>query len=134
MAIQAQINTDNIVIGILDTTEPLTGENYIPVDSFDTSLVGKIWNGKSFEENPNKPKITTISQLDFWKRFTTEERIATKSSTDPIVKDFVDMVSLSQAVSLTDPDVINGVTQLELLEILSDGRADEILLIQDVAP
>ena len=132
MVIQAQINTDNIVIGILETTEPLSGENYIPVDTFDTSLVGKIWNGKSFEENPNKPKITTISQLDFWKRFTTEERIATKSSTDPIVKDFVDMVSLSQAVSLTDPDVINGVTQLELLEILSDGRADEILLVQEV--
>lgn len=87
------------------------------------------------EELPKPPrKITAVSQLNFWKRFTTEERIATKSSTDPIVKDFVDMVSLSQVVSLADPDIINGVTQLELLEILADGRADEILLVQEIAP
>lgn len=81
-------------------------------------------------EKPTDPPpriINIISKLEFWKRFTNEERIATRTSTDPIIQDFVYMNSLEDYVKLDDPATINTFNQLKTLQILSEERADKIL-------
>lgn len=54
----AQINPDNkLVIGIHDMSQ-YDDPNYIQVDSFDASLLGKVYDeeNKTFIENPNQPQ------------------------------------------------------------------------------
>jgi len=71
--------------------------------------------------------VKPLSQLQFLRRFTSEERIAIKASTDPIILDFLSLVGLAQDIRLDDPDTINGIRYLEHLNLLTKQRADEIL-------
>ena len=50
--IYAHLNSDNICEAITEYQTPLDSppSNYQQIDSFDTSVIGKKWNGSSFEE------------------------------------------------------------------------------------
>lgn len=79
-------------------------------------------------QNPQEfPLIMQLSQLEFLKRFTSEERVVIRSSKDPIVEDFMHIITLSQNIQLDDSEVIKNVNYLEQQGILTAGRAAEIL-------
>jgi DNA-binding MarR family transcriptional regulator len=56
-----------------------------------------------------------VSRLDFLRRFTRAERIALRAAetTDPVVADFLLMLTLAEDVDLTSPDVTDGLAYLE---------------------
>lgn len=70
-----------------------------------------------------------ITKLAFKNRMTQAERIAIReaSQTNPVVYDFLDLVSDAQFIDLTHNDTIAGVNYLESEGLLAAGRADEIL-------
>ena len=80
-------------------------------------------------EIPQPPKIPILelTQLEFLRRFTSQERIAAKTSADPVIEDFMYLLTLAQNIRLDDPDTIAGVNYLEQQGILAEGRATEIL-------
>lgn len=76
---------------------------------------------------PGPTPILQLTQLEFLRRFTSQERISAKTSNDPIIEDFMYLLTLAQDIRLDDPDTIAGVHYLEQQGILSVGRAEEIL-------
>lgn len=72
--------------------------------------------------------FSVLSQLDFLKRFTAEERIAIRSSTDPVIVDFMHLLSLESEVNLKDEFIIKNVSYLETNSLLDSGRAEAILV------
>ena len=115
-----------------DFISTLTGYDYII-----QSEIGGIGYSYINEEltPPEVPEIITptpepvliISKLEFLRRFTAEERIAIRASTNPIIVDFMELLNLAENVRLDDADTIAGVNYLESLTLLAVGRAAIIL-------
>lgn len=70
---------------------------------------------------------STITKLQFQRRFTMQERIAIRASTDPIVVDYRELGTLAESIELTDADVVAGLGYLESEGLIGTGRAAEIL-------
>ena len=73
------------------------------------------------------PSSTSLSKLEFMSRFTTEERIMIRSSTDPVVLDIMKLLELAEFVNVSDTTTQQGVGYLVHSGILSSERAAEIL-------
>ncbi len=65
----------------------------------------------------------SLTQLEFLRRFSAEERIAIRSSDNPIIVDFLHLLNLAQEIKTDDPDTIAGVNYLETLNLIAEGRA-----------
>lgn len=78
-------------------------------------------------QQPEPIREMQLTKLKFLRRFTAEERIAIRASTSPVIVDFMSLLDLAQDVRLDDPDTIQGVRYLESLDLISAGRAEEIL-------
>lgn len=55
MKYYATINNDNICDGISQLSGEVIADNLIEIDSYDTTLFGKVWTGSEWIENPNPP-------------------------------------------------------------------------------
>lgn len=87
---------------------------------------GDAYVSGEFSPSSSVPAVQQ-TQLAFLRRFTSEERIAIRASTDPLVQDFLSLLALAQDVRLDDPDTIAGVGYLEGLGLLAPGRGSAIL-------
>lgn len=116
----------NVVVGDL-TDFPggrlvAAGERVSPGDSY--------VNGQFVPAPPVEPVVAPpapLTQLAFLRRFTAEERIACRASSDPVVQDFLHLLGLAQDVRLDDADTVAGVQYLESLGLLDAGRAAAVL-------
>lgn len=79
------------------------------------------------DPNSYKQPIFSLSQLSFLRKFTAEERIAIRTSIDPIIIDFLHLLNIAQDINLSDPDTVAGVNYLESIGLLDTGRATTIL-------
>ena len=116
---------NDTVIEVLDTLEgrihPALHGDYVQVP--DAVAPGFVKTGRKFEAPapvaaaaPAPPEpVTVVSRLDFQRRFTRTERIALRAAetTDPVVADFLLMLTLAEDVDLTSPDVTEGLAYLE---------------------
>lgn len=125
----AMIDDNLIATAVVATTELVSPANSMALSDYDTSIIGKQWNGTSWEDLIilSGNSTVTLTKLEFYRLFTQAERVAIYSSTDPLVLDFVRMMSMAQEVSMDDPDVVAGVNYLETLGLLAEGRAAEVL-------
>lgn len=130
----AQRTPENICIAVSQLSMPVENPALIPIDSYDESLIGKVWNGVSFEEPPEVPPEpvelgSKITKLAMRNRFTFAEKVAIESAADSdtevrvIMKDF-DSASF---IDLSRPDTIAALNLYESKGLLSSGRAVEIL-------
>ena len=104
--------------------EPVVGEKFKKVDDNGGELI-------SFYSLPPEPVINTkLTRIKFKQRMTAAERIAVRAAADvnPIIFDFLDLVSDATYIDLSLPETIAGVSYLESESHLTVGRADEILL------
>lgn len=72
----------------------------------------------------NRPPL---SRAELTLRFTRDERIAMKASTDPIVQDFLDLLGAVETFDLNDAELGSTINHLEAAGIIATGRAAEIL-------
>lgn len=70
---------------------------------------------------------TVMSKLSFIQKFTQAERITIRASTDPVIIDFMELLSMAQEIDLEYPDTIAGLNYMETIGLLGAGRAAEIL-------
>lgn len=52
----AQINDDNICDGVSQLSGIVDKPNMIELESYDMSVMGKMWTGSEWVENPNPPE------------------------------------------------------------------------------
>lgn len=121
----AILNEDQIATAVAATTELAAPQGSMALEDYDPSLVGMRWTGTGWEPASNSP--APLTQLAFLRRFTAEERIACRASSDPVVQDFLHLLGLAQEIRLDDADTIAGVGYLESLGLLAEGRAAVVL-------
>lgn len=68
-----------------------------------------------------------ITKLSFLNRFTMSERIAIRSSTDPIVEDIMKLFDAAEYISIDHINTIQGIGYLNSVGILTTERVVEIL-------
>lgn len=78
---------------------------------------------------PVVPAQIEWTKVEFLRRFTAAERIAVRevAKTNPLIDDFMQLMSEAPSIRNDDPDVIAGLGYLEMLTVLAAGRAAEIL-------
>lgn len=102
----------------------------------ETSEVGVDWtynNGVFSAPNTVTPTYKSWPAFDFYRKFTSAERIAIRerAKTDPIAEDIYGTLNAAIAsgsnVRSDDPDTVAGLAYLESKGDLAPGRAAEIL-------
>ena len=76
----AQVDGNNICIGTSDLCGPVDAPHMIPRDQGDTSMLGKLWNGSTWEDVPDpnvgKPEgWPVISKYDFRQLLTDMQKL-----------------------------------------------------------
>lgn len=90
--------------------------------------VNGTWVVQPIPTPPTPPVSRTIARIDFVRRFTVTEMARIQGSADPIVKNFLFMLTIIQAVDLDNADTQNGVHYLEAQSLLdAAGRSATIL-------
>lgn len=76
---------------------------------------------------PVNPPI--LSPYRFKRRFTQSERVAirTAAATSPAIYDYMDMLDTAPSVNLTDELTQDGINSMEMMGLLTAGRAAQIL-------
>ena len=116
----------NAIVATATEAARLTGYDYVIANA----EAGPGWqyqHGKFTPPDPATPPPPPLTQLAFLRRFTAEERIASRASADPVVQDFLHLLGLAQEIRLDDADTVAGVHYLESLGLLAEGRAAEVL-------
>lgn len=73
------------------------------------------------------PAIRKISKGAFRRRLYTSEKVAIKTSTDPVVKVLEDDLLVTSFVDLDFPSLIDGIDYLIAINILTPARKAELL-------
>ena len=124
---------NNIVVNAIEAEENYiaTLTEYDQVIRTDTGTIGDSYINGEFIRPTSTPApveaILNLTKLEFLRRFTAEERIAIRASTNPIIVDFMELLNLAENVRLDDADTIAGVNYLESIALLAVGRAAIIL-------
>lgn len=58
----AQIDVQNVCVGVSQLAGVVDADNLVELDSYDISVLGKVWQGGKWVENPNKPEETELPQ------------------------------------------------------------------------
>jgi len=127
MPYYAQIDRDGIAYAVSELAGEVVADNLIPLDSMDSSVLGKRRAGSVWEDVTAEIPPVALNPLAFLRRFTAPERVAIRASANPYVVDFMDLLNKATEISNADPDVQGGMAYLVSLGLLSQARADEIL-------
>ena len=125
-----QLIKDGVVVNTIvaenSAASAITGYDFI----IQNNLASPGWTYKNGVFSPPEmvtEKISILTQLEFLRRFTLNERIKIRASQDLMVIDFLYLLSQAQEISLSDPDTIQGVNYLEQIGLIDENRAAEIL-------
>ena len=107
----AQLNNLGIVIGVQSSPQEIIVTDLISIQNYDTSLMGKVYNGATFDDAPEPVSVinTKMTRLKFKQRLLPSERIAIRNlaKTDDLVFDFMDLVSEATYIEM-DPNTSDG--------------------------
>lgn len=119
------LTKDANLVGITnETPSQLEGVSVISREDSVIDLNKYVWDTDLLDF---KQKSVQLTKLEFLSRFTMEERIAMRSSTDPILADIVKLVEIAEFIDLGDPQTQQSVGYLGMIGILSPTRVTEVL-------
>ncbi len=123
----AQLNAENKCVAVSQLRDTVDRPDMIEINSLDSGLIGRHWDGTVFGEPAEQPEFVT--RKIFFKRFTAAERIAirTAAETDTVIEDLLDMLDSGNEIELTSQDTINGLNYLVSQSLLDASRPAEIL-------
>lgn len=117
----------NAIEATADVISTLTGyDEKIQTNQYDIGYAYA--NGVFTMPPPRTPIKAALTQLEFLRRFTAQERITIRASSDPIIVDFLHLLNLAQDVRTDDADTSAGVNYLETMGLIDQGRAAQILV------
>lgn len=88
-------------------------------------LLKVVWNSSILDFQTRQ--VRELSKLQFLSKFTMQERIAARASTDPVMDDIMTMLDLAEFIDLDDVATVQAVGYMTATGIISSDRAEEIL-------
>ena len=122
------ITKNDILVGvILDNAYSLDLSSDYSIHELDGSLPDlntHIWDPSidDWAEDPHK-----LTKLQFLNRFTMQERIAIRSSIDPIVNDIMNLLDAAEYVNTADQNTVMSIGYLSSVGLVESNRVSEIL-------
>ena len=105
--------------------------DYTCIERIDTNSqfgLNDLYDGVNFTKAAPPPAVfVPISRLDFLRKFTVQQRIAIRQSTDLLILDAVHMMDLAEQIELDDPDTIYFVNYLATQSFITIEDANRIL-------
>jgi len=84
------------------------------------------WDAKALDFVVHEPEVA-LSRLDFLRLFTRDERIAIRTSGDPVIEDLREMLLTAEVIRLAHPDTVGAVDYMVAQGMLTRTRGDQIL-------
>lgn len=116
---KSAIVVDNTVVNLI--VGSVAGSVEVP----DDVNIGATWDGNAWV-NPEVTISVVMYVVDFLNRFTSAERIAIRTSADPIVQDFVYLLDKYTTVDVMSTQMQEGKAYLVYTTLLTQERADAI--------
>ncbi len=122
---------ENVIEADMDFAQTLGFD--AAVEDTDTAVgIGWGYMNGAFVAPPAPPvetpaPVTNMSRLDFLKRFTSDERIAIRASTDPVILDAQEMLGLAEFIDVSDPYTVQYVNYLASNGFITQDRVAQIL-------
>lgn len=99
-------------------------ESIAEVQGYDWAVLPEDW-----------PANTTMTRLQFMRRFTDDERAAIRAARDSgqsqDLLDFWELLKVATSVNINDQDIQLGVGMLEQVGLIGTGRSTEVLTVQN---
>ena len=135
--IYAQLNEDNIVVCLTETSGMISGSNIVAVHTYDMSLLGKKYENDTFVDVPVViPDVWQITKFAFKNRFPREKWKAARAliPVDADIADFFEDIEFAKFIDLKYPQLVAGINALGLQEVPENIRltSDEIDAILNV--
>ena len=112
----------------LDPQNPPSNGDWVRETSANGMITEYEWHSP---DAPASNPIRIITVRAFMKRFTMTERIAMRSSVDPIVVDLMEDLRLASYVDLDDPDILPGLYYIAGLTSDPDPVIDVAIIAAD---
>lgn len=126
----AEINNDSVCIGISKLGGQVASAKMIPIDTYDTTLMGKKWNGVKFVVSDIPvAKRKLLTRYEFRQLFTFDEQIAitTAAKTDIVVEVFMKSMEVAEIINLDYPETAQGLAYLVSLGLITEKKMNDIL-------
>lgn len=113
MYIYAQINSDGVCIAVSQLASIVEDDSLVPLSSTDNSVIGKIWNGSTWESAASLPELVKrhISVGAFFDRFGAA-KYAILADQSPGVQALIKDASVRQYIDLDRGDLPAGLQML----------------------
>lgn len=121
------LSKDGLLVGITYENPyqfNLVGVSIHEFDGKMPDLNSSVWHSE-LEEFVQAPGL--LSKLDFLNRFTLEERLAIRASTDTIVFDIMKLLEAADFIDVTNQSTIQGVQYLAIVGLIASTRISEVL-------
>ena len=126
----AQLNNDSIVVGVSRLGGSVDAPNMIELDDYDTSILGSLYNPIGGTFTPQETVVdfgTKITKRALSQRLNPVIRAAIRNSTDDIVIDIIEDLKLAEYADLSDQDLIDSLTYLVYIEIMTQEESGHVL-------
>lgn len=125
----AQIDVNGVVFAVSELSGDLDLPDLIPLQSLsDCNLGDTFLNGEFVRPEIVTQVITQITVGAFRRRLTLAEKIAVKTSSDPVIQVFNDDLMSLTYVDIKDPELLIGLQYMaseNLLELTPDQTNDD---------
>ena len=126
----AQLNSGSIVVCVSQLKSEVDATNLILIDDYDTSILGSLYDPTNGTFTPQEIVIdlgTNITKRALSQRLNPVIRAAIRNSTDDIVIDIIEDLKLAEYVDLSDQDLIDSLTYLVYIGIMTQEESDHVL-------
>lgn len=115
---------DGLVVGVQESPTEIKHKDLVKVEIFPS--IGQPYINGVFSDI-EKQSIRKITIGSFRRRLTLNEKIAIKTSSDPVVQVLDEDLKLSSYVDLDFQSLIDGLNYLETIDIITSERVTELL-------
>lgn len=119
----AERNLLGVLQGILPTLP--AGVSYETKDGPVPDLNTSKWNPDTLSLDPMS--TSTLTRLEFMNRFTPQERIAVRTSPDPMAADIMNILAIAEFVDPQDPTTVQAISYLASVGLIAQNRVEEVL-------
>jgi hypothetical protein len=108
----AQLNTQNIVVAVTETSGEVNAPHMILIDMFDMSLLGATYINGGFVKPPAPPEIRHITVGAFFDRLG-DQKWPVLADTNASVQALIKDASVRAYINLDDPQVLTGLQMVQ---------------------
>lgn len=101
------------------------GISYETKDGPIPDLNRHVWNPETLTLDPMSG--ATVTRMEFMSRFTPAERIAVRTSTDPMAADIMNLIEVAEFIDPKDPRTTQAIQYLASVGLIPANRVEEVL-------